>query len=129
MRRFVAVLAVVLLVAANASAAKLELTKGSTSVELEVFIQDSSSTTGAGLTGLVYNSAGLGCQYYLTSVLDGNHAGHGDARDLHEWRLHRGRRHEHAGRVLAAPTERSADGRKECCHFLRRRNEHGTVGA
>lgn len=68
MRRFVAVFAVVLLVAANASAAKLELTKGSTSVELEVFIQDSSSTTGAGLTGLVYNSAGLGCQYYLNSA-------------------------------------------------------------
>jgi hypothetical protein len=30
-----------------------------------VFIQDSSSTTGAGLTGLVFNSAGLTCYYAL----------------------------------------------------------------
>ena len=39
------------------------LTKASTDVTLIVFVQDSSSTTGAGLTGLVYNSAGLACYY------------------------------------------------------------------
>lgn len=43
--------------------AKLILKAGSTSVRLHVFIQDSSSTTGAGLTGLVYNSSGLTCYY------------------------------------------------------------------
>ncbi len=37
--------------------------KGATSVSLDVFIQDSTSTAGAGLTGLVFNSAGLVCYY------------------------------------------------------------------
>ena len=37
--------------------------KASTDVTVEIFIQDSSSTTGAGLTGLVFNSAGLACYY------------------------------------------------------------------
>jgi len=36
---------------------------GSTNVSIEVFIQDSTSTSGAGLTGLVFNSAGLTCYY------------------------------------------------------------------
>ena len=36
---------------------------GSTDVTLDVFIQDSSSTIGAGLTGLVFNSASLVCYY------------------------------------------------------------------
>lgn len=36
---------------------------GSTSQILQVFIADSSSTTGAGLTGLAYNSAGLTAYY------------------------------------------------------------------
>lgn len=36
---------------------------GSTDVSIEVFIQDSTSTSGAGLTGLVFNSAGLTCYY------------------------------------------------------------------
>ncbi len=43
--------------------AKLSLVKASTDVTIYVFIQDSSSTTGAGLTGLVYNSSGLVCYY------------------------------------------------------------------
>ena len=43
--------------------AKLSLVKASTDVTLYVFIQDSSSTTGAGLTDLVYNSASLVCYY------------------------------------------------------------------
>lgn len=43
--------------------AKLAITPGSLNVSLLVFIQDSSSTTGAGLTGLAYNSAGLTCYY------------------------------------------------------------------
>jgi hypothetical protein len=37
---------------------------GSTSQILQVFIQDSSSTAGAGLTGLVHNSAGLAAYYH-----------------------------------------------------------------
>lgn len=43
--------------------AKLEIVKASTDVTICVFIQDSTSTTGAGLTGLAYNSAGLTCYY------------------------------------------------------------------
>ena len=42
---------------------KLQIKKDSTNITLIVFIQDSSSTTGAGLTGLVYNSASLVCYY------------------------------------------------------------------
>lgn len=37
--------------------------KGSTDVTLDVWIQDSSSTTGAGLTGLAFNTASLVCYY------------------------------------------------------------------
>jgi len=43
--------------------AKLQLKKGTLSKTLKVFIQDSSSTTGAGLTGLVFNSASLTAHY------------------------------------------------------------------
>lgn len=42
---------------------KLAIQKASINVPVYIFIQDSSSTTGAGLTGLVYNSAGLVCYY------------------------------------------------------------------
>lgn len=42
---------------------KLALVKGATSVTVNVFIQNSSSTTGAGLTGLVYNTASLTAYY------------------------------------------------------------------
>lgn len=40
---------------------KLDILAGATSVSVAMFIQDSSSTTGAGLTGLVYNTSGLTC--------------------------------------------------------------------
>ena len=43
---------------------KLKIKESTTSKLVRVFIQDSSSTTGAGLTGLVYNSSGL-TAYYL----------------------------------------------------------------
>lgn len=43
--------------------AKLAMKPGSTSVSLYLFIQNSSLTTGAGLTGLVFNSASLTAYY------------------------------------------------------------------
>jgi len=43
---------------------KLKIKEGTASKLIRIFIQDSSSTTGAGLTGLVYNSSGL-TAYYL----------------------------------------------------------------
>lgn len=43
---------------------KIALKKGTTSKLLQVFIQDSSSTTGAGLAGLVFNTASLTAYYY-----------------------------------------------------------------
>ena len=42
---------------------KLALKKGAQSVSVYVFIQDSSKTTGEGLTGLAYNTTGLKCYY------------------------------------------------------------------
>lgn len=44
--------------------AKLEILAGTTSKMVSVFLQDSSSTTGAGLTGLVFNTASLTAYYY-----------------------------------------------------------------
>jgi hypothetical protein len=43
--------------------AKFSIKAGATSETIEIFVQDSSSSTGAGLSGLVYNSAGLTCYY------------------------------------------------------------------
>lgn len=43
--------------------AKLSIKAGSKKESVNVFIRDSSSTTGAGLTGLVFNSAGLTAYY------------------------------------------------------------------
>jgi hypothetical protein len=43
--------------------AKASRRAGSTSNIFEVFIQDSSATTGVGLTGLAYNTSGLACYY------------------------------------------------------------------
>ena len=43
---------------------KYVIPKGATSVKFDVFIQDSSSSTGAGLTGLAYNTASLTAYYY-----------------------------------------------------------------
>lgn len=42
---------------------KLQVLKGQTSKSVTIFIQDSSVTTGAGKTGLVFNSAGLAAYY------------------------------------------------------------------
>ena len=47
---------------------KLLKTKGSKSNILEVFIQDSSSTTGVGLTGLTSASSGLSCYYHRNTA-------------------------------------------------------------
>ena len=44
---------------------KLSILAGSTSQTINVFIQDSSSSTGAGLTGLAYNSGSLTAYYAL----------------------------------------------------------------
>jgi hypothetical protein len=43
---------------------KLDILKGTTSKRLAIFIQNSSLTTGAGLAGLVFNSAGLTWYYW-----------------------------------------------------------------
>lgn len=43
--------------------AKLEILAGTTSKTVKVFIQDNSVTTGAGLTGLAFNTAGLTAYY------------------------------------------------------------------
>src|SRR5947209_7217599 len=45
--------------------AKLSIVAGATSQTVNVFIQDSSSTTGAGLTGLAFNTASLTAYYIL----------------------------------------------------------------
>lgn len=45
--------------------AKLHLARGTTSKIARIFIQDLSSSTGAGLTGLVFNSAGLNAYYII----------------------------------------------------------------
>lgn len=52
--------------------AKFQVVKGATSTLCRVFLQDSSSTTGAGLTGLTSGSAGLVC--YRARDDDGNAA-------------------------------------------------------
>ena len=41
----------------------INIEAGSTDQSIDVFLQDSSSSTGAGLTGLLYNSSGLTCYY------------------------------------------------------------------
>src|SRR4051812_22829227 len=45
---------------------KLSIQAGSTSQTVNVFVRDSSSTTGAGLTGLVYNTSSLVAYYGLS---------------------------------------------------------------
>lgn len=45
--------------------AKLQIKVASTSQTIDIFIRDSSSTTGAGLTGLVFNAAGLTAYFAL----------------------------------------------------------------
>ena len=48
--------------------AKLAVKVGATSLIVYVFIQDSSVTTGAGLTGLAYNTASLVASYVLPAA-------------------------------------------------------------
>ncbi len=52
---------------------KLIVKKGRTSLLVHLFIQDSSSTTGAGKTGLAYNTSSLVC--YRARTDDGNAGG------------------------------------------------------
>lgn len=47
---------------------KCIIPKGSTNVLVNVFIQDSTSTTGAGKTGLAYNTAGLTAYYHRNTA-------------------------------------------------------------
>lgn len=49
---------------------KLSIKAGATSQTINVFIQNSSSTTGAGLTGLVYNTSGLTAYYVFPAQAD-----------------------------------------------------------
>jgi hypothetical protein len=48
--------------------AKLSIVAGATSQTVNIFIQDSSSTTGAGLTGLAFNTASLVAYYALSKA-------------------------------------------------------------
>lgn len=48
--------------------AKLSVVAGATSVTVNLFIQDSTSTTGAGKTGLAYNTASLTAYYALPAA-------------------------------------------------------------
>lgn len=52
--------------------AKLSIVAGATSQSINVFIQDSSSTTGAGLSGLVWNSTNLVAYYSFTGTNAGS---------------------------------------------------------
>src|SRR3972149_6248186 len=47
---------------------KRQIVKGAPSKILEIFVQASSSTTGAGLTGLTNASGGLTCYYHRNSA-------------------------------------------------------------
>lgn len=47
---------------------KLSIVAGATSQSINVFIRDSSSTTGAGLSGLVFNTASLAAYYSFTGA-------------------------------------------------------------
>ena len=53
--------------------AKLSIQAGSTSVTLNIFIQDTRSTVGLGLTGLAYNTAGLTAYYGLHAAASAVH--------------------------------------------------------
>ena len=49
---------------------KLRIAGGSTDVSLVIFIQSTASVDGAGLTGLVFNTAGLSCYYVRPGAAD-----------------------------------------------------------
>jgi hypothetical protein len=80
--------------------AKLAVKPGSTDVSIQVWIQDSSSATGAGLTGLTFETASLTCYYcrpgaaaaalaLATQTVDGAHSDGGfkeiDATNMPGW--------------------------------------------
>jgi hypothetical protein len=48
---------------------KLDILKGTTNKSVDVFIADSSVTTGAGKTGLVFNTSGLKCYYHRAGAV------------------------------------------------------------
>jgi hypothetical protein len=52
--------------------AKLSIVAGATSQSVNIFVQNSSSTTGAGLTGLVFNSTGLIAYYTFAGANAGS---------------------------------------------------------
>lgn len=52
-----------LLLTTSAHAADYCIQGGATSKSLDVFVQDSSVSTGAGLTGLAFNTGSLACSY------------------------------------------------------------------
>jgi hypothetical protein len=51
---------------------QVAITPGSTGNSTDVFIQDSTSTTGAGKTGLVFNTSALTCYYTFTGASAGS---------------------------------------------------------
>jgi hypothetical protein len=54
--------------------AKLSIKAGATSQSVNIFVQDSSSTVGAGLSGLAYNTSGLIAYYTFTGANAGSAA-------------------------------------------------------
>jgi|MDSZ01.2.fsa_nt_gb hypothetical protein len=68
---------------------KLKIKEGTTSKLCRLFIQDSSSTTGAGLTGLAYNTSGIQAHYIreggTASVQIGSTGGLGNLTTLGTW--------------------------------------------
>lgn len=60
-----------LLLATPAWAVDYSVEAGQESVLLDIFVGDSSSTTGAGLTGLAYNSGSLSCYYHRSNGTEG----------------------------------------------------------
>ncbi len=93
--------------------AKLDPVQGTTSMTVDFFVADSSSTTGAGLTGLV--------------IVDGNHLGNGYARDVDERRIHRGKLYKCAGMVSVGHPERGTrSGRDVSKDYAQGRVEHGS---
>ena len=68
---------------------KLKIKEGTTSKICRLFIQDSSSTSGAGLTGLAYNTSGIQAHYIreggTASVQIGSTGGLGNLTTLGTW--------------------------------------------
>lgn len=60
-------LALIALLPLDARADKLKISPDATSVMADLYILDSSSSTGAGLTGLAYNTASLVCYYHRSN--------------------------------------------------------------